>query len=247
MKGRQLTLAVQLRDASTLESFWAGPNTDLVETLRRCFSGIVPSAGILLYGSPGSGRSHLLTASARLASQHNLRVAHVPLAGMRPGMLSEALRGYDQVQCLILDDVDAVCANREAAMVLLRRLDLARSAGQHVLLSAGAPPDRLDIALPDLRTRLSLLAPFGMHPLDDEQRRQLLSARLAQRGLEIHDDAARWLLNHLPRDTRTLIDAVNRLDHASLAEKRRLTLPFVQRQFHAGPATVATETPQPAD
>jgi DnaA family protein len=39
----------------------------------------------------------------------------------------------------------------------------------------------------------------------------------------------RWLLSHLPRDPHTLIAALDRLDQASLAEQRRLTLPFAQQ------------------
>ncbi len=58
--------------------------------------------------------------------------------------------------------------------------------------------------------------------------------RLAQRrGLELPTEVARYLLARCPRDPRALVALVERLDRDSLAEQRRLSIPFVRRRLAA--------------
>ena len=60
-----------------------------------------------------------------------------------------------------------------------------------------------------------------------------LRRRAGYRGLELPEDVARYLLRRLPRDMRALCDWLDRLDTASLAAGRRLTLPFVREVIAA--------------
>ncbi|MBI3171531.1 MAG: hypothetical protein HYZ32_02940, partial [Hydrocarboniphaga effusa] len=79
---------------------------------------------------------------------------------------------------------------------------------------------------------------FGLKPLTDDDRGQFLRERARARGLELPEEAARYLLIHLPRGTGDLLQALDALDRASLSAQRRLTLPFVQlwlRQTAAEP------------
>ncbi|MDH5577877.1 MAG: DnaA/Hda family protein [Betaproteobacteria bacterium] len=62
---RQLALPLQPPPAPSLEKFVPGANGELLARLRELAAGRCPEAVIYLWGAPGSGRSHLLTASAR--------------------------------------------------------------------------------------------------------------------------------------------------------------------------------------
>ncbi|MDH4324869.1 MAG: DnaA/Hda family protein [Betaproteobacteria bacterium] len=62
---RQLALPLQPPPAPSLENFVPGANGELLARLRELAAGRCPEAVIYLWGAPGSGRSHLLTASAR--------------------------------------------------------------------------------------------------------------------------------------------------------------------------------------
>lgn len=216
MKGQQLPLSVQLRDTASFDSFHAGPNALAVAALRELRD------AVLIFGAPGSGRTHLLQAVARARGG-----AYLPLRELRT-LGADALDGLDAVPTLCLDDLDAVSEDREWSLALLRLLDTRRSRGLPLALSASATPDRLAAALPDLRTRLLLCSVFGLKPLDDDDRAALLRERARARGLELPPEVSRWLLTQLPRDTGSLVDAIDALDRASLSAKRRLTLPFVQ-------------------
>jgi len=62
---RQLALPIQSPPAPSLETFVPGSNGELLARLRELAAGRCPEAVIYLWGAPGSGRSHLLKASAR--------------------------------------------------------------------------------------------------------------------------------------------------------------------------------------
>jgi DnaA family protein len=62
---RQLALPLSAPPAPTLENFVPGSNGELLERLRELAAGRCCEAVVYLWGAPGSGRSHLLAASAR--------------------------------------------------------------------------------------------------------------------------------------------------------------------------------------
>jgi DnaA family protein len=62
---RQLALPIQPPPAPSLENFVPGSNAELLARLRELAAGRCAEAVIYLWGTPGSGRSHLLRASAR--------------------------------------------------------------------------------------------------------------------------------------------------------------------------------------
>ena len=52
--------------------------------------------------------------------------------------------------------------------------------------------------------------------------------RARARGLDLSDEVGVYLLRRCPRDTHALFALLERLDKASLAAQRRLTIPFVR-------------------
>ncbi|MFP5307047.1 MAG: DnaA regulatory inactivator Hda [Gammaproteobacteria bacterium] len=227
MRGAQLPLAVQLRDTASFDSYFPGPNTEAVAALAEL------RQPILLYGSAGSGRTHLLQAACRRHGGAYLSLAD----GLSLG--PELLAGYDHVSALLLDDIDLATPQRDWCLAMLRLLDRLRSDGRTFALAATAPPERLEIALPDLRTRLSQCAIFGLRPLDDAQRAELLRLRARARGLEMPDELLRWLLSTRARDTSSLLAALEVLDRGALSAKRRLSLPLAQALLAAADARKA--------
>lgn len=227
MKGLQLPLGVQLSDSASFETYHAGPNAEAVAALRAALAGAGPPL-VLLYGPLGAGKSHLLQALTRAAAAGQT-CAYLPLAALRTSEAPEILDGLEEIHLVCLDDLDAVLGDEGWPLALLRLLDRLRAHGGHAVATASAPPERLPSPLPDLRTRLAAAAIYGLRPMDDEDRERLLLGRARARGLELPPDAARYLLTRLPRDTGSLLAALDRLDRDLLSARRRLTLAFVQQ------------------
>jgi DnaA family protein len=110
---------------------------------------------------------------------------------------------------------------------LFNLINAVRDAGHRMVLASTQNPARMALKLPDLSS-LVWGPVFHLRALDDATRLGLLKARAAQYGLELKDEAGRFLLNNCQRDAGSLLAALARLDEASLVAKRRLTIPFIK-------------------
>jgi DnaA family protein len=69
---------------------------------------------------------------------------------------------------------------------------------------------------------------YLLHPLEDEEKIAAIRLRAHNRALEIGDEAVRYILNQYPRDMHSLFTLLERIDDASLTQKRRVTIPFLR-------------------
>jgi DnaA family protein len=86
----------------------------------------------------------------------------------------------------------------------------------------------LGIGLADLVSRLSACTQLALKPLGEGARRELLRERALVRGIELDDSVLDWLFARGRRDLVSLFDLLERIDRASLAAKRRVTVPFLR-------------------
>ncbi len=94
--------------------------------------------------------------------------------------------------------------------------------------SPAAPPAAIGLSLADLASRLGAGPVYRLQALDDEGRRAALALHARQRGFDLADDVARYLLARLPRDMRSLVATLDRIDRASLTQQRKVTIPLVR-------------------
>lgn len=223
---RQLALGLQLRTSARFENFVAGSNAELVDQLRRCAEGR-GEAFFACWGAPGSGKTHLLQASCHHAASDGRSATYVSLrehAALQPVLFE----GWEAFDLVCIDDIEAVAGDARWENALFHLYNRVRERGGCLVISALGAPARLNIHLPDLRSRLAWGVGYQLKPLTDAQLLQALQLRARQRGCEIPDDTAGYLLKRLPRDTASLFDMLERLDEASLEAQRKLTVPFVK-------------------
>ena len=85
------------------------------------------------------------------------------------------------------------------------------------------------MSLEDLRSRFSWVVVYQVQSLNDDDKIAVLQMRAKRRGLSLNKDVAQYLLVHLPRNMKDLIAVLEKLDVASLAAQRSLTIPFVKQ------------------
>ena len=222
----QIPLSLALPAGATLENFVAGPNREAFDCVVRIASGAGERVTIL-WGAPGTGKSHLLQAACRHAQVTGAAGVYLPLAANRDLSLGW-LDGLESLRLICLDDVGNIAAERQWEQALFDLYNRTEQTGARLLLSVTNRLAETGFALADLRSRLSSGLAFQLRDLSDEQRQEVLRARARERGFEIPVEVVEFLLKRYPRDMHALIDLLDRLDRLTLEEQRRVTIPFVQ-------------------
>jgi len=228
---QQLSLGVNLNDDATFENFYAPANSHnalVVNSLRQQLSG-AGEAFIYLWGAPGCGLTHLLQASCHQAQALDLAFQYLPLrelVGYAPG---ELLVGLEELDFVCLDCLASVAGRADWELAIFNLFNQLRERGGRLLVAAEFGPQELSVELKDLRSRLQWGLTYQVQNLTDEEKQGALQMRARARGLELGDEVTQFIIQRLPRDTNLLFLQLSRLDHASLAEQRKLTIPFVKR------------------
>lgn len=231
----QLPLGLRWPRRQRFEYFHAGVNAAALAAVQALAT--QPGAPwVYLSGATGSGKSHLLMAACQAAHEAGYAVQYLPLKHLREHFM--AIRGVAGSQFIALDDVDALAGEREAEHALFDLYNRARAEGSALIFTAPAAPAQVPLVLPDLRSRLGACTQFALKPLDDGERREVLKQQAASRGIELDDPVLDWLFARYARDLGALLDLLDRLDQASLAAQRRVTVPFLR--------TFLRETGQPS-
>lgn len=223
---QQLPLGVRPADTPSFEGFVPGPNREVCELL----AGPAPPRLLWLWGRTGTGKTHLLKAACAEVSARGGAAACLDLENPSH---PDRLQGFESIDLVCLDALERISADPAWNAAVFRLIALMQDAGGRLYVASTAPPAALPFRLPDLRSRLLAGAVHQLRELDEDGRMQALERRAQRRGLQLPHEAAAWLVHHLPRDLRSLCDALDRLDEAALAAQRRLTVPFLRSVFES--------------
>lgn len=217
---KQLALPVRLRADAIFDSFSGGLNQEVVAALRA--AGADP---MWLWGARGTGKTHLLQAACAAAG--GAAAAYFPL-GAIPELPPEALHGFASRGLLCVDDVDAIAGKLPWERMLFQLFNEAAELHTRLIFAAAAPPRALPWILGDWSSRAAACVVYQLRELDDAGRVEALRLRALQRGLQLPQETADYLLRRMPRDLPSLLGLLDALDEASLAAQRRLTIPFIR-------------------
>lgn len=223
---KQLALAIKLNDEATLTDFnWQ--NNELIE--QQLYSMLHHNGDRLLYlwGPRGSGKSHLLQACCQEVSI-NQSAIYLPLSILKEWG-PQTIEGLEDQDLICIDDIEVIAQNAAWEEALFHLYNRIKDAENNLLIITGSqPPAQLPINLPDLRSRLGWGLVLQLHELSDEEKINTLKVHALTRGFDLSDSVAQFLLTRCSRNMYDLHQLLNRLDDASLAAQRKITIPFVK-------------------
>ncbi len=218
----QLPLGIGLKDSATFDNFYPVGNEVVLQALQQGNDRM-----LYLWGPAGCGKSHLLQALCHAAAAEGLSPVYLPLQELI-SLTPDLLHGLEHQALIAIDDIQVVAGLSEWEEALFHLYNRVRDHGQRLVVSASVAPAGLALTLPDLTSRLGWGPVFQLATLTDTDKRAALQMRARRRGLEMNNEVADYLLRRCPRDMDSLFNLLNRLDQASLAAQRRLTIPFVR-------------------
>lgn len=222
----QLALNVSLDDDATFANFYIGDNAAAVDAIKHQLVNSMAQS-IFVWGAQGSGRSHLLQASCHQSVLNGESAWYVSLQDLDE--LSPAIfDDLERCKLVALDDLQCLEGRRDWQEAVFHFYNRAQQTGARLLFAADMPPRRLPYSLADLISRMCHGLVFQLQALDDQQKIAAISLRAKNRGLELSSGVGAFLLGHYKRDMAALFHLLEKIDIASIAAKRRITLPFVK-------------------
>jgi DnaA family protein len=233
MQQLPLALGLGLGAEADFDAYLAGPNREAVAAVEDWATG-GQDAFVYVFGPSGTGKTHLLLAACRRASERSATAIYLPLAD--PRLRPSVLDGLERSELVALDDLHAVAGHRDWEMALFGVYNRLREHRRRLLMSADVPAPALALVLPDLRSRIGWGPGYRLQALRERDCEQLLRQAAERRGLRLGEDATHYIMRRCRREPRQLMMLLERLDQASLSRKRRPTLALI-RELLKAPAT----------
>lgn len=244
----QLPLSFKLLDNATFSSFFTSSNNQQVlfglqqflrlnknnDDLNNNVNISIKENFLYLWGKSGVGKTHLLQAMCNYALENNIQAMYVSLEQIANLKFStndnqyDYLSGLETVELLCLDDLQFIIKHVELQEKVFYLFNKIRTLGNKLIISANISPLYIPLNLLDLKSRMSWGVTYLLSELSDFDKISALMMRAKQIGLDLRLEVAKFLLARIPRSTKDLFATLEELDSATLAAKRKLTVPFVK-------------------
>jgi DnaA regulatory inactivator Hda len=175
-----------------------------------------PSHVSVVYGPPGSGKTHLMNVWLARSGGRVIEPPHE---------ISE----IDFHGNIAIDDADHIAGDPVREEALFHFYNRLLEEKGWLLLTAQTAPAQWNIQLPDLRSRLSSVPAVAIGAPDDELLSALLIKQFSDRQITIGKEVVDYLLPRIERSPASIRDAVNQLDRMSLAEGRKISIALARR------------------
>jgi chromosomal replication initiation ATPase DnaA len=170
-----------------------------------------PHRAVVLTGPAGAGKSHLVEV-------WRARAAAFACSGEALGEVS--VEAALSAGAVAVEDIDRGVGDER---VLFHLLNLARETRLSLVVTTRLAPGELEIALPDLRSRLRALSMAKIEPPDDALIGALLVKLFADRQLAVAPAVVQFLVARMERSADCARRLVAALDRLALERRRRIT------------------------
>lgn len=210
----------------SFDSYITEQQDELLQLLRAVAVG-EETNHIYLWGGKGSGKSHLLQAACQLAGINHKQVAYIPLENLNE-FSPEMLHDLGILDLICVDSIEYVSAKQDWQQALVWLYNELRDKGNSMIIAGNESPKSLPVMIEDLRSRLNWGQVYQVQSPSDEIKITILKQQAEARSFEIPDDVISYIMQRVERDMHSLMLIFNKIDERSLAEKRKITIPFVK-------------------
>ena len=223
---QQISLDIGLKDSSTFASFYNRGNEQVLADIAN-FIDDNQIKILYLWGSSGSGKTHLLHAIQNQELEKGGVVYYLPFSNVKNYPV-EALEGLETASLICLDELEHIAGIKHWEEAVFHLLNRTWENGNKVVIAASGNIQEIGISLPDLQSRLTWGLNSKLNELDDVGKQLCLKFRASLRGFELNEDVCSFLLKRLPRNMQQLFEFLELIDKQTLVEKRKVTIPFIK-------------------
>lgn len=194
---------------------------------------------LVIYGSAGIGKTHLMQAVAQMMLQKNPklkakyisaeRFASEVIAAIADDNVMAVRQHYSELDLLILDDIQFLVESKTAQGEFFHVFNNLHEKNHQVIMAADRPPNQLTTLDQSIRSRLEWGLSVDVKVPDINTRVQILKVKQEAQGLSLNDQILTFAAQHLTSNVRELEGFLKRL-HAYVALSHQdLTMDLVQQ------------------
>jgi chromosomal replication initiator protein len=193
---------------------------------------------LLIYGSSGLGKTHLMHAvgNAILRSSQRARVVYVGAeqwmnhftSAIRHGRMDEFKNLYRSVDALLIDDIHFFAHKERTQEEFFHTFNALFDGKQQIILTCDRYPREVEGLEPRLKSRLGWGLSVAIDPPDFETRAQIVLSKARERGVLIPEDVAFLIAKKMRSNVRDLEGALNTLAARANFTGRAITPEFAQ-------------------
>lgn len=198
---------------------------------------------IYLFGRSGTGKTHLMMATANELKAQGQRVLYVRadtftehvVGAIRNGEMQAFRKRYRNVDALLIDNVEVFSRKGATQEELFHTFNTLHVDNKQIVLSASCPPQDLKFIEPRLVSRFEWGIVIPLQMPEAEQMKEILLVRAEKVDFPLDDEVIDFLLTRFGSNTATLIRALEALVlrthlNKGLGKPQKLPLPLTVAQ-----------------
>ena len=223
---------VILNEDYIFEHFVQGPSNQLAHAAAGAVSNSPGNAynPLFLHGSVGLGKTHLLQAicTRYLQANPDARVIYLScesfvnqfISAVAEGEIQDFRYRYRHVDMLLIDDIHFLAKKERTQEEFFHTFNTLYNSKKQIILSCDSPPAEIPTLEDRLVSRFKWGLVAGIEAPDHETRVSIVRKKAERRGLDLPDDVALYIADHITANVRELEGAVLRVcSYSSLSGK----------------------------
>ncbi len=216
--------------AFTFENFIVGSTNKFAHAAAQAVAANPSGAynPLVIYGDSGLGKTHLLNAiRLEIAKNHpEFNIVMVDgeaftneiISAIQNNSTTEFHQKYRAADLLLVDDIQFIAGKESTQEEFFHTFNTLYNAGKQIVLATDRPPKEIKSLEDRIRTRMEWGLIADIQPPDFETRVAIIRRKADLLGLDLSDDVAEFIANHLKNNIRQLEGAVKKLNAYRLLE-----------------------------
>jgi len=234
-------LASQLEAAYTFENFIEGRSNELARATAGQVAanpGMKARNPLLLYGSTGLGKTHLMTAAGNEMRRLNPRMRVLYLRSdafynaffraLRQKNTDQFKHQFQNIDALLIDDIQFFAGKDRTQEEFFHTFNQLFDQGQQIIMTCDRFPKEVDRLDARLRSRLGWGVSVMIDPPDFETRTAIILSKAREHNIQVPEAVAELLAQKMHTNVRDLEGALNTLVAQASLTGQPITVEFAQ-------------------
>ena len=237
----------------TFDNFVVGPSNRFAHAAALAVANepVVRYNPLFIYGDSGLGKTHLLCAISNAVKEKNPdakiiftggeRFMNQIITGIRDHNMEAIHEQYRNCDVLLVDDIQFIAGKESTQEEFFHTFNSLHDAHKQIVIASDRPAKEIKSLEERLRTRFEWGLTADVQPPDFETRVAIVKRKAELLHLDLPEDVAEFIANHLKNNIRQLEGAVKKLNAYYMLEGIQPVISVAQNAIKDYPYTTRRE------